>query len=313
MIISVVPNPALDKTIVLPDFNVGQIHRASEVLTLAGGKGFNFARAIQALGGLVRVIAPIGGYAGQQLLALAAQEGLAVDPQPVVADLRTCLTVIDPRADYRLTEIYEQGSSLSRDEWSSLVRRIGLASEHADLLVICGSFPPGTPDDGLSTLLRQASSVGVPVLLDTHGSQLASALALRPTLLKINQFEAAELLGRRITTTAQALEAAADLQQRGAQSVVISLGAVGVIGRSIDNRSFGWASPHVDAVCATGSGDCLLAGIAAGIARGQSLADAARLGVAAGAANTLLIGAGRLSLQSVEKLLSAVQVIRIDD
>jgi 1-phosphofructokinase family hexose kinase len=311
MIISVVPNPALDKMIVLPDFNVGQIHRAKEVLTLAGGKGFNFARAIQTLGEPVRVIAPIGGYAGQQLLALAAQEGLAVDPQPVGADLRTCLTVIDPRADYRLTEIYEQGSSLCIDEWFSLVRRVRLASEHADMLVICGSFPPGIPDDGLATLLQQASSVGIPVLLDTHGSQLAGVLALRPTLLKINQFEAAELLGRRITTPALALEAAADLQLRGAQSVVISLGATGVVGRSINNQSFGWASPHVDAVCATGSGDCLLAGIAAGIARGQSLAEAARLGVAAGAANTLLLGAGRLNLQSVERLLLAVQVIKV--
>jgi 1-phosphofructokinase family hexose kinase len=312
MIISVVPNPALDKTIVLPDFNVGQIHRAREVLTLAGGKGFNFARALQVLGELVRVIAPIGGYAGQQLLALAAQEGLAVDPQPVAADLRTCLTVIDPRADYRLTEIYEQGSSLSIDEWSALVRRVGLASEHADMLVICGSFPLGTPDDGLATLLQQASSTNIPVLLDTHGSQLAGVLAWRPALLKINQFEAAELLGCRITTPAQALEAAADLQQRGAQSVVISLGAIGVVGRSIDHQSFGWASPPVDAVCATGSGDCLLAGIAAGIARGESLAEAARLGVAAGAANTLVIGAGRLDLQSVERLLSAVQAIRLD-
>ncbi len=310
MIIAVVPNPALDKTIVLPGFNVGQIHRAREVLTLAGGKGFNFARALRTLGEPVRVIGPIGGYAGQRLLALAAQEGIVVDPQQVDAELRTCLTVIDPQEQYRLTEIYEQGAPLSVDEWSALVRRVGSAIERGDMLVLCGSLPPGTPEGGLAALLRQAS--GVPIWLDTHGSQVADALALRPAWLKINQVEAGELLDRRRTTPAQALEAAADLQQRGAQSVVISLGAAGIVGRSLDGQSFGWSSPHVDVICATGSGDSLLAGIAAGIARGQSLAEAARLGVAVGAANTLQIGAGRFDLQNVERLLSVVQPIRIE-
>jgi len=311
MIIVVVPNPALDKTIVLPGFKVGQIHRAREVLTLAGGKGFNFARALQTLGEPVSVIGPIGGYAGQRLLALAAQEGIAVDPQPVDAELRTCLTVIDPQEQYRLTEIYEQGVPLSVDEWSALVRRVGSTIERGDMLVLCGSLPPGTPEGGLAALLQQATDA--PIWLDTHGSQVAGVLALRPALLKINQFEAGELLDRRIATPMQALEAAVDLQQRGAQSVIISLGATGIVGRSSDGQPFSWSSPHVDVVCATGSGDSLLAGIAAGIARGQALAEAARLGVAAGAANTLQIGAGRLDPQSVERLLPAVQPIRMED
>lgn len=313
MIISVVPNPALDKTIVLPSFKLGQIHRAKEVLTLAGGKGFNFARAIQTLGESVQVIGPIGGFTGQQLLALAAQENLAVDAQLVTAELRTCLTIIDPQAAYRLTEIYEQGSPLSSDEWAAFVGRVGSASKQNDMLVICGSFPPGTPADGLSTLMQQADRTHISILLDTHGPQLANVLTLKPALLKINQFEAGELLGRIISTPTQALKAARDLQQRGARAVVISLGATGVVGSAQDGQSFGWASPQVDVICATGSGDCLLAGIVAGLARGQSLAEATRLGVAAGAANTLLVGAGRLNLSSVERLLSEVQVIRIND
>jgi fructose-1-phosphate kinase PfkB-like protein len=50
MVLVVAPNPSLDKTIILPGFEPGQISRPSEILTLAGGKGFNFARALNTSG-----------------------------------------------------------------------------------------------------------------------------------------------------------------------------------------------------------------------------------------------------------------------
>lgn len=311
MLLTVVPNPALDKTIVLPDFVVGQIHRAQEVLILAGGKGFNFARALQTLGEQAQVIAPIGGYAGQQLLALAAQEGLMVNAQKIQAEVRTCLTVIDPAAHYRATEIYEQGSVVTEGEWDALLQCVSGSLAQASFLVICGSFPPGVPADGLARLLKLANAAGTPVLLDTYGPFVTDVLPMRPALLKINQVEAGKLVGRNITTPSQALEAAKDLQQCGAREVVISLGKVGVVGCAEDGQPFGWSAPVVSAICATGSGDSMLAGIAAGLVRRQELVEAVRLGVATGAANTLQIGAGRLALQQVEELLPAVQALSI--
>ncbi|GHO85086.1 1-phosphofructokinase family hexose kinase [Dictyobacter formicarum] len=311
MIVTVVPNPALDKTMVLPNFTLGKIHRPKEVMTLAGGKGFNFARALRTLGVQTTVVGPIGGHAGKQLLALAAQEGLSVDAQEVEAELRTCLTIVDPAADNRLTEIYEQGAAVTPDEWYALVHRVGCLLAEAQFLVINGSFPPGTPADGLSALLQQAKIHEVPVLLDTHGAQLPAALTLEPALLKINQFEAAEAAGIRIDTPTDALEAAVVLQKRGAQAVVITLGKAGVIGRSQANQSFGWSCPSVPAICSTGSGDSLLAGIVAELVRGQSLEEAARLGTAAGAANTLQLGAGRFTRQQIVDILPDIHSLTL--
>lgn len=310
MIVTVVPNPALDKTIVLPYFSLGRIHRAREVIIQAGGKGFNVARALRALEVLGLVIGPVGGYAGKQLLALARQEELQVDMQEITSELRTCLTVVDPTANYRLTEIYEQGTPLTRAEWEAVVHRVASALTQATFLVISGSFPPGVPEDALLMLLRQAKAVSVPVLLDTHGAQLSGALAYRPALLKVNQFEAGELLGYPLADPLQALEGAAELQRQGAQEVVISLGKAGVVGCTIEGQRFGWKAPTVvPALSSTGSGDCLLGGIAAGLMRGQGLIQSTRLGVAAGTANTLQIGAGRLDLSDIKRLLPDVQAI----
>jgi 1-phosphofructokinase family hexose kinase len=311
MIVTVVPNPALDKTIVLPDFKLGNIHRAGEVIIQAGGKGFNVARALRTLGVQGLVIGPVGGYAGKHLLALARQEGLEIDMQEVNAELRTCLTIVDPAADYRLTEIYEQGTSLSRAEWGAVVHRVASALPRATSLVISGSFPPGVPEDALLMLLQQARTASVPVLLDTHGAQLPAALAYRPALLKLNQFEAGELLGYPLMDPFQAVAGTVELQRRGAQEVIISLGKTGVVGCTAEGQRFGWIAPTVSALSSTGSGDCLLAGIAAGLMRGQGLIQSARLGVAAGAANTLQIGAGRLNLDDIETLLPGIQVLSL--
>ena len=45
MIVTVTMNAALDRTLTVPNFKEGQRHRASEKLTLAGGKGITVARA----------------------------------------------------------------------------------------------------------------------------------------------------------------------------------------------------------------------------------------------------------------------------
>src|SRR4051812_49792342 len=112
MVVVVAPNPSLDKTVIISDFELGQIYRPSEIMTLAGGKGFNFARALQTLGHSAMVVAPLGGHQGQFLLELAGQEGLRWDVQPIQSEVRTCLSIIDPTRHNFLTEIYEKGPVL---------------------------------------------------------------------------------------------------------------------------------------------------------------------------------------------------------
>jgi 1-phosphofructokinase family hexose kinase len=310
MIITVVPNPALDKTVVLPDFTTGKIYRA-DVLTLAGGKGFNFARALHTLGQQSLLIGPVGGHAGRHLLELAAQDGLPCDCVSVEAELRTCLTIVDPRSSQLPTEIYEQGAPLQPGAWDLLLAQAASHFAAANYLAVCGSFLPGTPEDGLYQLVQQAKQANVPVLLDTHGPQLRGVLECGPALLKVNQFEAGELVGRDVETAAQALEVALELQQRGVREIVITLGKEGAVGLTAEGQRFSWAAPEVPVVCPTGSGDSLFAGIVAGLAQGQRLPEAVRQGVAAGAANTLQLGAGRLDRQQVKVLWQMVRALSV--
>ena len=310
MILTVVPNPSLDKTVVISNFELGQNYRASEVLTLAGGKGFNFARALQAFRQPARVVAPLGGYFGRRLLELARQEGLDCDPQPIKTEARTCLTIIDPAAANRLTEVYENGVPLEPGDWQKLVERAARHFKETTFMTVCGSFPPGVPSNGLYELVKRAKAAGLPVMLDTFGPQLEGVLELGLDLLKINQHEAGATTGQQINTPGQALTAAAELQKRGARQVVITLGKEGAVGLTGEQASFGWQPPEVAAISPIGSGDCFFAGVAASLVEGKSLAEAVRWGIAAGTANTLQVGAGRFSPDDLAQLYPQVRPLQ---
>ena len=68
MIITVTPNTAVDKTLTVHNFQTGFRHRATESLTLPGGKGVSIARAAKELGQPVIVTGLVGGRAGQLIV-----------------------------------------------------------------------------------------------------------------------------------------------------------------------------------------------------------------------------------------------------
>jgi fructose-1-phosphate kinase PfkB-like protein len=90
---------------------------------------------------------------------------------------------------------------------------------------------------------------------------------------------------------------------------VITLGAQGAVAA---NSSGAWyvAAPHIDPLCPVGSGDATMAGLILGLARGQSLAEATRLGVALGTANALRLGAGCCDLDALPTLLEHTRIDR---
>lgn len=68
MIICITPNPAIDRTLLLPNLVVGNVHRAEKVIVAAGGKGLNVARATQIL----------GGFFAHQLLGVGVGVGVPI-------------------------------------------------------------------------------------------------------------------------------------------------------------------------------------------------------------------------------------------
>jgi fructose-1-phosphate kinase PfkB-like protein len=177
--------------------------------------------------------------------------------------------------------------------------------------------------DTYRDLIRLCADQGAQTLLDANGPPLLSGVTAPPTLLKVNLFELWQVVGRQAAGTAEQawdvspadiLDAARDLQARRVRRVIVSLGERGVVG--LDAQGHAWSAsiqmdrPVVDAV---GSGDALGAGCTVALSRGMSFAETLRLGVACGAANTLVAGAGRCRRSDIERLAARATVAPLGD
>jgi len=307
MILCINPNAAIDKTVVVSPFQLGKIHRPEAVKALAGGKGCNVARALKTLGESPVVSGWVGGTAGQFIQNSLHHEGIETRFVWTDSESRTCLSILD-NTNHCITEIYENGEPVPpaqidemRDLFHAIVGKF-------DAVTLSGSLPPGVSPDFYADLIRIARDAGVRAFLDSSQDALKRGVDAKPFLIKPNEAEIAALLGEPFDINsgmAEYAQAVITLSQRYETIVVLSLGAHGAIAAH-NTRALHVQNPIVDAQSAVGSGDCMLAGLAYGFTHGFTFEDALKYGVAAGTANTLMVGAGYFTLQDFEDVRTKI-------
>jgi 1-phosphofructokinase family hexose kinase len=306
-ILCVTPNVSVDRTLTVPGFAAGAVWRAASVAAACGGKGVNVARAVAGLGHRAVCTGLLAGHSGRLAAELAKVEGLDAAWTRIDGETRTCVIVVGDAGE--ATVINEPGTAVSAGDWDRFAADVAGAAEGADSVCIAGSLPPGCPPGGLARLVATAGAAARPVWVDTSGPVLAEAVAAGAAI-KINAPEAAALLGRAVATIADALDAAIEIRGRGAGVTAITLGGDGAVLVTGDGA---WRArpPAIAVVSAVGSGDCFLAGLAAGLAEARAPEEALRLAVAAGTANALRTSAGSIDSGDLARILGATDTGRL--
>src|SRR5215472_172435 len=116
-------NAALDRTLTVPNFQLGQRHRASQGLTLAGGKGINVARALKRLDVPVIATGLAGGRTGDRIIEELAAEALLNDFVRIDDESRTSTAVVDPTGG-DMSLIYEWGPAVRAEELEMLLDKL---------------------------------------------------------------------------------------------------------------------------------------------------------------------------------------------
>lgn len=279
MIVTVTPNPSLDRTAQLGELRRGEVLRASRVRLDPGGKGVNVSRALAAAGSPTVALLPAGGPVGERLADLLAPEGVPVVAVPISGTTRSNITLVE--ADGTTTKINEPGPELSPAELAVLRQRTVELAARAEWVVCCGSVPAGVPDDFYAQLGELARAAGAKVAVDSSGAPLAAALAARPDLIKPNLDELAELAGRSLPQLGDVVQVCRGLVAEGVGAVLVSLGARGAV--LVEGAETWHALGPLVAVRSTvGAGDAALAGfLHAGGTGPQALRAAVAYGTAA--------------------------------
>jgi len=307
MIVTLTPNPSLDRALDLDRLVLGEVNRADAVHVHPGGKGINVSRALVAQGVASLAVLPVGGVSGEQLVTLLTEQGVRTLPVPVVGPTRTNVTVVEHAG--ATTKINAPGTHLGLEEIDALLAAVEeQLAGRPRWLVAAGSLPPGTGDAFFVRVARLADRYGVPLALDTSGVPLARAVrAGGLAVVKPNDDELAELVGGEITTVGQVVEAAREVIAAGNGDVLVSLGAHGALLVTVTGTW--WAGgPPLAAVSTVGAGDTTLAGY---LAADGSPADRLRAAVAWGRAAVQLPGSAVPSPADTDA--GAVRVIDTPD
>jgi 1-phosphofructokinase len=279
VIITLTPNPSVDRTLEISSLNPGGVHRASAEHEEPSGKGVNVTRALTKNGVTSLAILPVGGPAGAQLEALLLAERVDFEAIPISDAVRVNVSLTEPGG--RTTKINAPGPVLSEAELSNLTDALLARVREGDWVVASGSLPRGVGRDYYATVCRLVHDVGGRFALDASGEPFLAGLSARPEVIKPNVDELEEAVGRPIGTLGDAVAAAQELTESGARSVVVSMGPDGALLIGADHVLHASAQA-LNPRSTIGAGDALLAGFIAGGGAGeQALREAVAWGTAA--------------------------------
>lgn len=237
MIITVTPNPSLDRTVTLGSpLMRGAVQRVDSVTVEPGGKGINVARALTLAGVAAEAVLP----AADSDPFVSALRGLAVPffGVPISEPVRTNLAITE--SDGTTTKLNERGAVVDGDALSALTRCVLAKAQGASWVVLSGSLPPGIPAGWYAEIVSLLAPLDCRVAVDTSEAPLAALSSgfdvAAPDLIKPNAEELADLAGASVVELESAaaqgdmsavVTAASALVARGVGAVLATLGAAG--------------------------------------------------------------------------------------
>jgi 1-phosphofructokinase len=260
VIVTLTPNPSIDRTVEVDAIRRGAVSRATGGRVDSGGKGVNIAAALVAHGEPVIAVLPCGGSEGAQLAMMLDREEIPTVQVRIAGSTRANISIVEP--DGTVTKLNELGPHLDLAEVGALLQATSDSAKGAEWVVASGSLPPGVAEDFYALVIQRLSGSETRVAVDTSGPALVKALTTRPDVVKPNLEELGEATGIEILTLGDALDAAQALRERGAETVIVSLGGDGAL-YVTDGDAVHAEAPVETPRSSVGAGDALLAGFLA--------------------------------------------------
>jgi ribokinase len=264
----------------------GETIIGGEFFTAAGGKGANQSVGAARAGGNVTFIARVGKDSfGEQAVAGFLRDGINVNYIIRDAEAPSGVALIFVGKDGENSIAVASGANEKLSPQDVLNAREAFAGAGALIMQL------ETPIETIQAAAELASEAGVRMILNPAPARpLPDSLLRLVSILTPNETEAEILTGIKITGVETASKAAKVLLNRGAQTVILTLGSQGAWVSTPEIEQLVPAF-KVDAVDTTAAGDVFNGALAVALVEGMALLDAVRFANAAAALSVTKHGA----------------------
>lgn len=209
MVLTITLNPAIDKILILNNFEIHKLHRINEdetSLVTAGGKGVNIANNLKRLGNEVIATGFTGGHSGHMLCDAIREEGITTSFIFTSASTRTNTSILD-LTNKTLTEINDVGQRIEHDDIVFFLENYKRLLKRVELVVLAGSLPLGVSESIFSELIQLAREHGKKFLVHSPSNYTETIMKKSPFLILPDMRSHHELFGKKVDGISDLLEA----------------------------------------------------------------------------------------------------------
>lgn len=303
MIYTITFNPALDYVIKAQDFKAGKINKSQKEYIYPGGKGINVSIVLKTLGQETTAMGFISGFVGKEIEKLVQRYNVQTDF--IKIENNNSRINVKILGESQETAINAKGPYIEQEYIELLYKKLERI-ENEDILVLSGSVPNGVENNIYEMICEKLKNKKVKIVVDSTGDLLINTLKYKPYLIKPNQQELEEIFKIKISSQDEALKYAKELQKKGAQNVIVSMGSDGAV--LLDENGYFYKSNALsteNAINTVGAGDSMVAGFLAGQIMFDNYEEALQMGVAAATATT-----NTIFLATKEKILHFFDILK---
>ncbi len=310
MIGTVTLNPAIDVILEVGSLKINRYNKVLNAHTTSGGKGINVSKAVRGCGRETIAIGFLGGGRGRMIEEELRGLGITTNFWHIEEKTRSN-TIISDKKTGQHTLLSETGPKITEYDLEMLKSIFYRVMSQCNVVTLSGSLPRGVPVNIYGDLISIAKEREVKTILNSSGEQLIKGLEKKPFLAKPDLRESNRVFGIKIDTEKDAIKAAKEVIQRGAEIGVVSLQNEKDVIATRDEIWFAESTYH-KIVNIIGAGDALVAGFAVALSEeGKNLKEAIEFSMACALASALREEEEFNSMEEVEKCLKCVNVKRL--
>lgn len=310
MIGTVTLNPAIDVILEVSNLKINHYNKVLNAHTTSGGKGINVSKAVRGCGRETIAIGFLGGGRGRMIEEELRGLGITTNFWHIEEKTRSN-TIISDKEKGQHTLLSETGPKITEYDLEMLKSIFYRVMSQCTVVTLSGSLPRGVPVSIYGDLISIAKEREVKTVLNASGEQFIKGLEKKPFLAKPDLRESNRVFGIKIDKEKDAIKAAKEVVQRGAEIGVVSLQNEKDVIATRDEIWFAESTYH-KIVNIIGAGDALVAGFAVALSEeGKNLKEAIEFSMACALASALREEEEFSSREEVEKCLQCVNVKRL--